>query len=130
MSRGPRLVDGILPLIGAIAVWYGSKHVASVLAVVAVLSAPALLRVRPANVWFMRKVYGWGWRPATWQGWLTTLLYLGFLLVIALVIDEDRTPRHVLLTRIVPAALLTIAFIRLVVRTGEQPRWQWGRKGA
>jgi len=25
--------------------------------------------------WFGRKKFGWGWGPATWQGWLTVAVY-------------------------------------------------------
>jgi hypothetical protein len=26
-----------------------------------------------SNPWFRRKSFGWGWSPASWQGWLVTL---------------------------------------------------------
>lgn len=28
------------------------------------------------KVWFGKKKIGWGWRPASWQGWLVTLIFL------------------------------------------------------
>jgi hypothetical protein len=30
--------------------------------------------------WFVRKKYGWGWTPASWQGWLLIALYILFVL--------------------------------------------------
>ena len=29
--------------------------------------------------WFGPKQLGWGWRPITWEGWLTTLVLLGVI---------------------------------------------------
>lgn len=29
-----------------------------------------------SHYWFARKTIGWGWTPATWQGWLVTALYV------------------------------------------------------
>ena len=31
--------------------------------------------------WFGPKRIGWGFRPATWQGWLVTAAYVGALLL-------------------------------------------------
>jgi hypothetical protein len=27
--------------------------------------------------WFCKKRFGYGWTPATWQGWLVTALFVG-----------------------------------------------------
>jgi len=27
--------------------------------------------------WFGPKYLGWGWRPITWEGWLSTLAFIG-----------------------------------------------------
>src|SRR5262245_12007807 len=35
------------------------------------------LKDNPEQYWFKRRTYGWGWVPATWQGWLTLLIFLG-----------------------------------------------------
>jgi len=34
------------------------------------------LKDNPNKYWFRRKLYGWGWTPATWQGWLTLLIFI------------------------------------------------------
>lgn len=28
------------------------------------------LKDNPKHLWFKRKLYGWGWVPVRWQGWL------------------------------------------------------------
>jgi len=38
------------------------------------------LKDNPEQYWFKRRAYGWGWVPATWQGWLTLLVFLGIFL--------------------------------------------------
>ena len=29
--------------------------------------------------WFKRKKYGWGWRPASYEGWAVTLAVFGYI---------------------------------------------------
>lgn len=80
------------------------------------------------RIWFKRKLYGWGWTPATWQGWVITLLYIMLLVVFGLTIDENSPVREIVFTFILPVVLLTSTFIRVIYKTGEKPRWQWGKR--
>jgi len=34
----------------------------------------AYLKDNPQGYWFKAKLYGWGWDPAIWQGWLVLLV--------------------------------------------------------
>jgi len=79
------------------------------------------------RLWFKRKWYGWGWYPASWEGWAVTAAYAALLILFALTIDERSGPKEVAFTFLLPAAILTVSFIRICYRTGEKPRWQWGR---
>jgi hypothetical protein len=88
----------------------------------------AYLKNNPEGYWFKRKLYGWGWTPATWQGWLTLVVYLVAVLGFALTIDENSPRREVVFTFLLPITLLTITLIRICYKTGEKPRWQWGLK--
>lgn len=81
----------------------------------------------PEHYWFKRKLYGWGWTPVTWEGWFVTILYVLLLIAAALTIDDGSPAREVAFTFILPAILLTAAFIRIAYKKGESPRWQWGR---
>lgn len=80
----------------------------------------------PKGYWFKAKLFGWGWTPVTWQGWLATGLYVILMIAFALTLDGNSPPREVFFTGIFPMMLLTIGFIRVCYRTGEKPRWQWG----
>jgi hypothetical protein len=123
----------ILPAALGLAAGIVSGNFAIGVAVFAVLIMPTVVRLyvayaadNPRHLWFKRKLYGWGWVPVTWEGWLVTVLYVGLLAAFALTIDANSPPREIALTFVLPAILLTIAFFRIAYRKGEKPRWQWG----
>lgn len=80
----------------------------------------------PEGYWFKRKLYGWGWTPVKWQGWLTIGVYIVLVLAFALTIDESSPAREIVFTFILPITLLTVTLIRICYKFGEKPRWQWG----
>jgi len=86
----------------------------------------AYVKDRPQDIWFKRKVFGWGWTPVTWQGWLVTLVFIIAIFAFALTIDERSTPRELVFTFFLPVTLLSITFIRIAYLKGEKPKWMWG----
>lgn len=78
--------------------------------------------------WFKNKLYGWGWVPATWQGWVVTAMYLALVIAFATTIDASSPAREVALMFVLPFFLLTMTFIRIAYRMGDAPRWRWGSK--
>ena len=84
------------------------------------------LKDNPEGYWFKRKVYGWGWTPASWQGWAITLGYIVIILALAFSLDESSTDREVILMLFLPLAIMTAALIRICYTHGEKPKWQWG----
>lgn len=81
----------------------------------------------PQKLWFKRKLFGWGWTPVTWQGWLVLAIYLLVVFGFSLTVDESSPRQEVFFTFIFPITLLTILLIRICYRKGERPRWQWGK---
>ncbi len=84
------------------------------------------IKNNPEGYWFKRKLYGWGWTPATWQGWTLTTVFI--ILVVANAVQfelagatTDQAWQFVVETFIMIGALILICY-----RTGEKPRWQWG----
>lgn len=71
-----------------------------------------------ARYWFTAKRYGWGWQPATWEGWLTL-----FVWILCLSFFVTSTPPNIL-------GILASVLVLLLVcwKKGETPRWQWGGK--
>ena len=91
----------------------------------------AYLKDNPKGYWFKRKLYGWGWVPAKWQGWFVIFLYI--LLVLSLVlVREENIPGNPdsgsnFLTFALPIIVLTILLIVVAYKKGEKPCWQWGK---
>lgn len=84
------------------------------------------LKDNPKNLWFKRKLYGWGWTPVKWQGWVVILAYALAVIFLALTLDEGSSTREVMFIFVIPFVLLTITLIRVCYKKGEKPRWQWG----
>ena len=80
------------------------------------------MKDNPKGYWFKRKLYGWGWVPVRWQGWLVVIIsvavaYSGFY-----VGEIDDAPGAALLGIILMVAIILI----FGYWKGEKPRWQWG----
>jgi hypothetical protein len=84
------------------------------------------LKDNPKGLWFKRRLYGWGWTPATWQGWLIVAVYIALVLAFASTVDDNSPLREVFFTFIFPVVLLTVTLIRICYKKGEEPRFQWG----
>lgn len=76
------------------------------------------MRVDPLigdKLWFRpRNVGGWGWHPASWEGWTAVAFYLIAVLAIAVAGDGG-------LGTTVATALLTAALLALCVLKGTRP---------
>jgi hypothetical protein len=66
-----------------------------------------------SKAWFGPKKYlGWGWRPTSWEGWLTTAVFVA-LLVVGIVIWPH--------SRLVLIATLLVLYGVVVLLTGDPP---------
>lgn len=88
----------------------------------------AYIKDNPQGYWFKAKLYGWGWTPAKWQGWLVVFLYVAFIIFFSLTIDDNSDNREIVFTFVLPVAILTATLIRICYKKGEKPRWNWGLK--
>jgi hypothetical protein len=79
------------------------------------------------TLWFKRKSYGWGWTPATWQGWGITIVYAAIVITLGIIMDPNKYPEYGNVFLVI-IAILTILFIYVAYKTGEKPRWQWGNR--
>ncbi|MCA9361514.1 hypothetical protein KC845_03070 [Candidatus Kaiserbacteria bacterium] len=80
------------------------------------------LRDNPEGYWFKSKLYGWGWVPVKWQGWLVVLFGVGILLAGIYIGEADDAPGAMLLGFILMLAVILF----FGWKKGERPRWQWG----
>ncbi len=79
------------------------------------------------KMWFKSKRYGWGWTPASWEGWSVMLVYvLGLLYIFKSIDGVSHSVSDTLITNIVPFVILTSILIGICYLTGEKPRFRWG----
>lgn len=77
--------------------------------------------------WFKRKTYGWGWTPATWEGWLTIVLWaVAFVIFLTISNKNATSDSQVVFTFVIPILVMSFILILISWLKGETPRWQWG----
>ena len=88
----------------------------------------AYLRDNPKRYWFKAKWYGWGWVPATWQGWLVILGFVAVISWMAFQLPvEETSPSDAQLLWFFGKVVMTIGVLVLVAYwKGEKPHWSWG----
>jgi len=79
------------------------------------------LKDNPKGYWFKAKLYGWGWVPAKWQGWLIVSIWIA-IVVLYLSVGQDSLLANWLVI------ISTIILLYISYRKGEKPHWQWGLK--
>lgn len=80
------------------------------------------------KLWFKAKDYGWGWYPATWQGWLVVLGYIFVLMLIFVLTKNYIVNNNDIFIFLIPVALATVLLLFICYKKGEKPEWRWGRK--
>lgn len=85
------------------------------------------LKDNPKRYWFKRKLYGWGWTPVTWQGWVVIIAFIFILIWNYRRIAATAASENEAMLQFLPQAILLILLLILISRlTGESPKWQWG----
>jgi len=85
------------------------------------------IKNNPEGYWFKRKLYGWGWTPAKWQGWAVIAIYLVVILYTAVDIDSrSHSVSDMMIGLLAPLVVATGILIYICYKKGERPRWQWG----
>lgn len=76
----------------------------------------------PQGYWFKRKLYGWGWVPVRWQGWLVVAIGIIIFVLGTYVGELDDAPGAALIGLLVMIAI----FLFFGYWKGEKPCWKWG----
>ena len=74
------------------------------------------------KIWFVRKSYGYGWTPSTWEGWLVLLLWLIVFIPLITMVEYN------LILSLGGILFATGLLIYICYKKGEKPRWQWGKR--
>jgi hypothetical protein len=93
----------------------------------------SLMMQKDKKYWFVAKDYGWGWVPATIQGWLILVVYCVIITGIAIgftdwVAIHPVPSLFVITVFILVILLITSSLIYICYKTGEPPEWRWGKK--
>ena len=87
----------------------------------------AYLKDNPQGYWFKAKLYGWGWVPVKWQGWLVLLVYIAVIIVAGLLGGSRVESGEQFLKWYSPLIVISTAvLIWICYKKGEKPRWMWG----
>lgn len=82
------------------------------------------------HLWFRAKTYGWGWTPASIEGWLVlAAFFVGVAIDIAVFVyrkQHGADPRSAMIGFLIWIGILSAALIAVGWTTGERPRWHWG----
>jgi len=82
----------------------------------------AYYKDNPEGYWFKRKLFGWGWMPVRWQGWLIVAIAVAIVSAGYYIGETDDAPGMILI-----GLAIGIAFVFIFgYWKGEKPRWQWG----
>src|SRR5437868_2117834 len=78
--------------------------------------------------WFRAKTYGWGWTPATWQGWMVTILYVVLITYSVVKLKFGPDASGSLAFRVIAARILapTLLLIFICWKKGEPLGCRWG----
>ena len=77
-----------------------------------------------SQFWFKPKTYGYGNTPTSWQGWVSTLGFAGF--VAAMVVATELKSLSPIWS-VVAILVVTVGFLALAkAKTDGEWRWRWG----
>jgi len=85
------------------------------------------IKDNPEGYWFKRKIYGWGWTPVRWQGWITLLFFIFYIVINSPRAVGGVEPTGTDLNWFFAKVVLSIIVLLIICyKKGEKPRWQWG----
>ncbi|MFA5249324.1 MAG: hypothetical protein WC397_02185 [Candidatus Paceibacterota bacterium] len=76
--------------------------------------------------WFKAKTYGYGWYPATWQGWLILSVYLVILGVLVYILQTNVV--KYLVFYFIFVFVFTGLLVYISCKKGEPAKWRRGKK--
>lgn len=81
------------------------------------------MAVSKRRYWFKNR-NSYGWYPATWEGWLSTFLYLTLIARKTIVVSKYSHSVDLIFWGILPYLVVyTVVFLVICFLTGESPRW-------
>ena len=78
------------------------------------------------KIWFKAKEYGYGWYPATWEGWTIILIFVVAITAAAIIFETNV--EKFLVPYLITVFALSGLLIYICYKTGEKAEWRWGKK--
>ncbi len=80
------------------------------------------------DIWFKRKIYGWGWYPCCLNGWMAILGFFIAIVLSSAIISNYMPDEESFVMLFIPVVMI-LAVIMLIVclLRGEKPCWSWGK---
>jgi drug/metabolite transporter (DMT)-like permease len=79
--------------------------------------------------WFIAKRYGYGWYPATWEGWVVMGIFLAFVLCpIELITHSSPRESMPAILYIVYVFCLITILMWVCTKKGDPLGWRWGKR--
>jgi len=79
--------------------------------------------------WFKAKRYGYGWSPASWQGWLVMIAWVAIVVYCAnraeVLVQKDES---LVWQVFIPITVATLILFRICFAKGEPLKWHWGNE--
>jgi hypothetical protein len=84
--------------------------------------------MRMKKLWFKEKSYGWGWQPASWEGWVVLLAYIIACIKTFVFLDRRSHSGSDTLINFAPLFIIySVILLAICYKTGAKPRWRWGK---
>lgn len=80
------------------------------------------------EIWFKNRLYGYGWRPASWKGWACVAVYFAFVVFVLSTIRPTGYTVGELRLSMFSIFSATALLVFVAYKTGERPEWRWGGK--
>jgi len=84
------------------------------------------LKDNPQGYWFKSKIFGYGWTPATWQGWLVTFIFLAYIFFLGIGLSRGEPTNQELVHFFMKLVISIMLIVIICILKGEKPRWRWG----
>ncbi len=81
------------------------------------------------QLWFKRKTYGYGWTPATKEGWMVIGVYALCIIAAGMYFMSGTPSLRETVLFALSVMCASAVLIVVCVKKGEIPRWQWGEHG-
>lgn len=81
-----------------------------------------------SKLWFKNKRYGYGWVPASIEGWLVIFVYTVLMTLSLCIFINSFDNVFDFFWFLACVFFLTTILLYICMKKGEKPEWRWGDK--